>query len=80
MSRTEAKKKFLDFIKKWPIYGATFFRALQISRISKNPPEVCRDGSQTKHSFRTVFTICVYYFETRILMFSVIAGRFVVRV
>ncbi len=40
MSRTEAKKKFLDFIKKWPIYGATFFRALQISRISKNPPEV----------------------------------------
>jgi len=39
LSRIEAKKKFLDVIKKWPIYGATFFRALQISRISKNPPE-----------------------------------------
>jgi myosin-7 len=39
LSRTDAKKKFLEFIKQWPIYGATFFRALQISRISKNPPE-----------------------------------------
>lgn len=39
LSRLEAKKKFLEYIKQWPIYGATFFRALQISRISKNPPE-----------------------------------------
>ena len=39
LTRVEAKKKYLAFIKEWPIYGATFFPALQISRISKNPPE-----------------------------------------
>jgi hypothetical protein len=39
LGRIEAKKKFLDVVKKWPIYGATFFRAQQISRISKNPAE-----------------------------------------
>eukprot|EP00455_Lapot_gusevi_P045468 TRINITY_DN5824_c0_g1_i2.p1 TRINITY_DN5824_c0_g1~~TRINITY_DN5824_c0_g1_i2.p1 ORF type:complete len:245 (-),score=82.63 TRINITY_DN5824_c0_g1_i2:176-910(-) len=33
MNKTEARKKYLEIIKKWPIYGASFFKVVQVARV-----------------------------------------------
>ena len=81
LTRVEAKRRFLEHIRKWPIYGASFFKAVQISRVSKSAPEevyvavnewglfVC-DGAtrEVKKSFELTEILTYGYKEKNFLM------------
>ena len=39
LSPVEAKRRLLEHVRKFPIYGSTFYQAVQVTRVNKSAPE-----------------------------------------